>query len=203
MHTAPVSAPLAVDCATGLLVGARQVLSPNFDSRPGGALPELLVVHGISLPPGEFGGPWIDRMFTGTLPADAHPFFEDLASARLSAHALIRRDGQIVQYVPFGVRAWHAGVSQYCGRAGCNDFSIGIELEGTEHVPYTDAQYQQLTELAVALLGAYDSLSVDRIVGHCDIAPERKSDPWATFEWDRFRKALRARMPAQPSHGSR
>src|SRR5262249_9494460 len=129
MQARPANAPLAVDAGTGLLIGARQVLSPNFDARPGGAVPELLVVHGISLPPGEFGGPWIDRMFTGTLPADAHPFFRDLAGARLSAHALIRRDGDIVQYVPFGERAWHAGVSQYCGRSACNDFSIGIELE--------------------------------------------------------------------------
>ena len=182
--------PLTIDTATGLITGVRQVLSPNFDSRPTNIVPELLVVHGISLPPGEFGGPWIDRMFAGTLPADAHPFFRDLAAARLSAHALIRRDGQIVQYVPFGERAWHAGVSSYRGRSACNDFSIGVELEGSEQTPYTDAQYEQLLALTAALLAAYPSLSADRIVGHGDIAPDRKSDPWATFDWTRFRRVL-------------
>src|SRR5438105_1583059 len=120
--TAAPSAALTIDVASGLLTGVRQVLSPNFDARPADTPPTLLVVHGISLPPGEFGGPWIDRLFTGTLPADGHPFFRDLATARLSAHALIRRDGLIVQYVPFGERAWHAGVSEYRGRSGCNDF---------------------------------------------------------------------------------
>jgi AmpD protein len=194
MQAVAGSAPLAVDAGTGLLVGARQVLSPNFDPRPAGSVPELLVVHGISLPPGEFGGPWIDRMFTGTLPGDAHPFFRDLADARLSAHALIRRDGQIVQYVPFGERAWHAGISQYRGRSACNDFSIGVELEGTEFTPYTDAQYEQLTALTLALLAAYRSLAAERIVGHADIAPDRKSDPWATFEWPRFRASMADRL---------
>jgi len=194
MHTAAASAPLTIDSGTGLLSGARQVLSPHFDGRPAGSVPELLVVHGISLPPGEFGGPWIDRMFTGTLPAAAHPFFRELASARLSAHALIRRDGLIVQYVPFGERAWHAGVSQYRGRLQCNDFSIGIELEGTEDTPYTDAQYTQLAALAAALLGAYESLSQEHIVGHADVAPGRKSDPWPTFDWPRFRALLKTQL---------
>ena len=194
MHTAAARAPLTIDCGTGLLSGARQVLSPHFDARPAGSVPELLVVHGISLPPGEFGGPWIDRMFTGTLPAQAHPFFRELAAARLSAHALIRRDGLIVQYVPFGERAWHAGVSQYRGRPQCNDFSIGIELEGTEDTPYTDAQYTQLAALAAALLGAYESLSQEHIVGHADVAPGRKSDPWPTFDWPRFRALLKTQL---------
>jgi AmpD protein len=194
MPISPLTAPLSIDAATGLLGGARQVLSPHFDARPAGAAPELLVVHGISLPPGEFGGPWIDRMFTGTLPAAAHPFFQELAGARLSAHALIRRDGQIVQYVPFGERAWHAGVSQYRGRSACNDFSIGVELEGTEHTPYSAAQYQQLAALSAALLRAYDSLSAEHIVGHSDIAPERKGDPWPTFDWQRFRSLLQERV---------
>ena len=123
---------MKIDPATGLLTGATQVLSPHYDARPAGLRPELLVVHGISLPPGEFGGPWIDRLFTGTLPPDAHAFFRTLATQRLSAHALIRRDGRIVQYVPFGERAWHAGQSAWQGRTGCNDFSIGVELEGTD-----------------------------------------------------------------------
>lgn len=152
--------------------------------------PELLVVHGISLPPGEFGGPWIDRLFTGTLPPDAHPFFGEIAATRVSAHALIRRDGEIVQYVPFGERAWHAGVSQYRGRAQCNDFSIGVELEGTGDTPYTEAQYRRLAALAAALLATYDSLSAAHIVGHSDIAPGRKEDPWPTFDWPRWRALL-------------
>src|SRR5581483_5159517 len=156
--------PLQVDPATGLLVGARQVLSPHFDARPTGVLPELIVIHGISLPPGEFGGPWIDLLFTGKLPADQHPFFRDIASGKVSAHVVIRRDGSITQYVPFGQRAWHAGQSHYRGRTACNDFSIGIELEGADGVTYTDAQYEQLGVLVEALLEAYPSLSSDHIV---------------------------------------
>src|SRR5271170_3946366 len=131
MPTTPPAAPVKIDTTTGLMAGVCQVLSPHWDARPAGVAPELLVVHGISLPPGEFGGPWIDRLFTGTLPADAHPAFRERAGLRVSAHTLIHRDGQIVQYVPFAQRAWHAGESQYRGRPNCNDFSIGIELEGT------------------------------------------------------------------------
>jgi AmpD protein len=193
MHSAPSTAPLKIDAATGLLAGARQVLSPHCDARPAGALPELLVVHGISLPPGEFGGPWIDRLFTGTLPPDAHPYFSEIEGLIASAHALIRRDGQIVQYVPFGQRAWHAGVSQYRGRPACNDFSVGVELEGTDDTAYTEAQYQQLAALTAALLASYDSLSPEHIVGHSDIAPGRKEDPWPTFDWPRFRALLKER----------
>ena len=179
-----------IDAATGLLAGARQVLSPHFDARPAGMLPELLVVHGISLPPGEFGGPWIDRLFTGTLPADAHPYFREIAAQRVSAHALIRRDGRIVQYVPFGGRAWHAGQSVYRGRSACNDFSIGVELEGTDDTPYTDAQYQALAALSAALLAAYPSLSAQAKAGHSDVSPGRKTDPGASFDWARFRGLL-------------
>jgi AmpD protein len=179
-----------IDAATGLLAGARQVLSPHFDARPAGMLPELLVVHGISLPPGEFGGPWIDRLFTGTLPADAHPYFREIAAQRVSAHALIRRDGRIVQYVPFGERAWHAGQSAYLGRTACNDFSIGVELEGTDDTPYTDAQYQALAALSAALLAAYASLSAQAIAGHSDVSPGRKTDPGPSFDWARFRGLL-------------
>jgi AmpD protein len=198
MQTAPAGAPLKIDSATGLLTGVRQVLSPHCDARPAGTVAELLVVHGISLPPGEFGGPWIDRLFTGTLPAEAHPFFRELAAARLSAHALVRRDGAIVQYVPFGERAWHAGASQYRGRSTCNDFSVGVELEGTDDTPYTEAQYQQLAALAAALLAAYASLSAEHIVGHSDIAPGRKTDPGAAFDWPRFRVLLSERLAARP-----
>lgn len=187
-----MQSPLKIEPATGLLAGIRQVLSPFHDARPMGVLPELIVVHGISMPPGEFGGPWIDRLFTGNLPPDAHPFFKETSKLRVSAHALIQRDGTIVQYVPFGQRAWHAGQSHYRGRAGCNDFSIGIELEGTGEVPYTEAQYNQLAALVEVLLATYPSLSIDHIAGHSDIAPGRKTDPGPSFEWERWRSILRA-----------
>ena len=198
MQTAPPTAPVTIDPATGLLAGVRQVLSPHCDARPAGTVPELLVVHGISLPPGEFGGPWIDRLFTGTLSPEAHPYFREIAATRVSAHALIRRDGAIVQYVPFGERAWHAGASQYRGRGSCNDFSIGVELEGTDDTPYAEAQYQQLAALAAALLAAYASLSSEHIVGHSDIAPGRKTDPGAAFDWPRFRALLKERYVPLP-----
>lgn len=183
---------MKVDPATGLLIGIRQVLSPHFDARPSNVVPELIVVHGITLPPGEFGGPWIDMLFTGNLPLDAHPYFRQAAAPgrRVSAHALIRRDGQVTQYVPFGGRAWHAGQSEYRGRPSCNDFSIGIELEGTDDIPYTDAQYDQLAQLVGALLTAYPLLSATHITGHSDIAPGRKTDPGPVFDWPRFRAAL-------------
>jgi AmpD protein len=181
---------LYVDVATGLLRAARQEPSPNHDQRPGGMAPDLLVVHGISLPPGEFGGPWIDRLFTGSLPPDVHPYFRDMAVGRVSAHAVVRRDGEIVQYVPFGERAWHSGRSEYRGRKECNDYSIGIELEGTDDVPYEAAQYESLAALIRALLVAYPSLSREHIVGHSDVAPGRKTDPGASFDWNRLRAAL-------------
>ncbi len=191
--TTPFTPTLHIDATTGLLIGARQVLSPHFDERPAGVKPELLVVHGISLPPGEFGGPWIDRLFTGTLPFDAHPYFRAIAGARVSAHALIRRDGEIVQYVPFGARAWHAGQSEYDGRPACNDFSIGVELEGSDETPYTDAQYEALAQLAAALFDAYPSLGPEHMVGHSDIAPERKTDPGPLFNWRRLRVLVQER----------
>jgi N-acetyl-anhydromuramoyl-L-alanine amidase len=194
-----IAAALRVDPATHLLAGARQVLSPYFDERPTGMVPELLVVHGISLPPGEFGGPWIDRLFTGTLPAEAHPEFRERAGLRVSAHALIRRDGEIVQYVPFGQRAWHAGKSEYAGRTSCNDFSIGIELEGTDQTQYADEQYGSLAALVSALLIAYPSLSAERIVGHSDIAPGRKTDPGPHFDWPRLRSLLAGQMTQRGS----
>ncbi|HEY8051443.1 MAG TPA: 1,6-anhydro-N-acetylmuramyl-L-alanine amidase AmpD [Steroidobacteraceae bacterium] len=190
---------MKIDPITGLCAGFTQVLSPHWDARPRGVVPELIVVHGISLPPGEFGGPWIDRLFTGTLPADAHPSFRERADLRVSAHILIRRDGQIVQYVPIGARAWHAGESQYRGRTNCNDFSVGIELEGTDDTPYSDAQYSQLAALAAALLGAYGSLKEEHIVGHSDVAPGRKTDPGASFDWPRFRALLKERLAVSAS----
>ena len=188
---------MKVDTATGLLAGVRQVLSPHFDARPGNVVAELIVVHGISLPPGEFGGGWIDKLFTGNLPGDAHPYFAQIVGPgrRVSAHAMIRRDGLVTQYVPFGARAWHAGPSEYRGRAGCNDFSIGIELEGADDVPYTDAQYESLTRVVGALLEAYPLLSAQHIAGHSDIAPGRKTDPGAVFDWARFRAMVAGSRP--------
>ncbi|HKZ73400.1 MAG TPA: 1,6-anhydro-N-acetylmuramyl-L-alanine amidase AmpD [Steroidobacteraceae bacterium] len=182
---------IGLDLATGLLAGVRQVLSPHCDERPGGIAPDLIVVHGISLPPGEFGGPWIDRLFTGGLPPEAHPYFREVAALRVSSHALVRRSGEIVQYVPFTARAWHAGASEYCGRMVCNDFSIGIELEGVDDQPYEDAQYAALASVLSTLLAAYPSLSRDRIVGHSDIAPGRKTDPGPAFDWPRLKARLR------------
>jgi N-acetyl-anhydromuramoyl-L-alanine amidase len=179
-----------IDRATGLAARTRQVLSPNFNERPDGMMPELIVVHGISLPPGEFGGPWIDRLFTGGLPADAHPYFQEIASHIVSSHGLIRRNGEIVQYVPFHLRAWHAGRSEYRGRPACNDFSIGIELEGTDEAPYEEAQYESLAVLIRALLATYPALSREHIVGHSDIAPGRKTDPGAHFDWPRLRSRI-------------
>lgn len=148
----------------GWLVDARHVPSPHHDCRPEDEKPTLLVVHNISLPPGEFGGPWIDALFTGTIDPNAHPFFAEIAHLRVSAHCLIRRDGEVVQYVPFDKRAWHAGVSMYHGRERCNDFSIGIELEGTDTTPYTDAQYQQLVAITHTLIGLYPAIA-DNITG--------------------------------------
>lgn len=170
----------------GWLEGVKRVPSPHHDCRPDDEIPSLLVVHNISLPPGEFGGPWIDALFTGTLDPDAHPFFAEIHQLRVSAHCLIRRDGEIVQYVPFDKRAWHAGVSNYLGRERCNDFSIGIELEGTDALPYTDAQYQQLVALTKVLVERYPDIA-RHITGHSDIAPGRKTDPGPAFDWARFR----------------
>jgi AmpD protein len=154
-------------------------------------VPELIVVHGISLPPGEFGGPWIDALFTNSLPVDMHPYFAGIAGLRVSAHLLVRRDGAVVQYVPFQMRAWHAGPSQWRGREGCNDFSIGIELEGTDAGPYERAQYSALARVIAELCRAYPTLSPDAVVGHSDVAPGRKSDPGIAFDWPLLRSLLR------------
>jgi AmpD protein len=181
---------MQIDRATGLAALVRQVLSPHFDERPRNVSAELIIVHGISLPPGEFGSACIEQLFTGNLDPQAHPFFREAAQRRVSAHALIRRDGQMIQFVPFDKRAWHAGASQYEGRSDCNDFSIGIELEGTDTVPYEDAQYSSLSRLIKALLATYPSLARERIVGHSDVAPGRKSDPGPAFDWARLRALL-------------
>jgi AmpD protein len=186
----------AVDAATGLHAGARYVASPNFDERPQNTAPDLIVVHGISLPPGEFGGPWIDRLFTNSLPREVHPYFAEVADLKVSSHVLIRRDAEIVQYVPFHLRAWHAGRSNYQGRERCNDFSIGLELEGTDGGAYEPAQYRALSRTILELCDAYPSLSIERVVGHSDVAPGRKSDPGPAFDWPRLRAMLRAGVPS-------
>ncbi|MDQ7016318.1 MAG: 1,6-anhydro-N-acetylmuramyl-L-alanine amidase AmpD [Gammaproteobacteria bacterium] len=176
--------------AQGWLLEARRQPSLNCDARPVGGLLTLLVVHNISLPPGQFGGDYIDALFCNRLnPAD-DPFFESIKGLKVSSHLLIRRDGEVVQYVPFQQRAWHAGVSSYQGRARCNDFSIGIELEGTDHLPYEEEQYRRLAAVIVILLRVYPSLSREALVGHCDIAPDRKTDPGAAFNWARLNALL-------------
>jgi N-acetyl-anhydromuramoyl-L-alanine amidase len=185
-----------IDPRTGLLTSARFVPSPNRDARPAGMRPELVVIHGITLPPGEYGGPWIDHLFTNRLDPEAHPDFRAVSELRVSAHVLIRRDGEIVQYVPFHQRAWHAGVSEWEGREAVNDFSIGIELEGTDEAPYEEAQYRALAGMIRALAATYPGLRDDRgavcLAGHSDVAPGRKSDPGQSFDWAQLRDRLRA-----------
>lgn len=164
--------------------------SPNCDDRPVEADISLLVVHGISLPPGEFGGPAIAQLFTNRLDPAGHPYFATIANLRVSAHFLIGRDGALTQFVTCARRSWHAGASSWQGRAGCNDFSIGVELEGSDDLPYAPAQYRVLASLARALCRRYPIVD---LVGHSDIAPGRKTDPGPAFDWARFRRLVAAR----------
>lgn len=161
--------------------------SPHHDARPDGATIDLLVIHNISLPPGEFGGPGIADLFLGRLDCDAHPYYERLRGLRVSAHFLIRRDGAVLQFVSCLDRAWHAGQSEWRGRTCCNDFSLGIELEGTDDTPFEDRQYARLARLARSLFARYPIVDV---TGHSDIAPGRKTDPGPCFDWARFRRDL-------------
>lgn len=165
--------------------------SPHYDARPDPDDISLLVIHGISLPAGQFGGEFITDLFLGELDCKAHPEFLPLEGLRVSAHCLIRRDGEVIQYVDFHQRAWHAGVSSWQGRARCNDFAIGIELEGTDNTPYTESQYQVLAHITAALQREYPKITNDRIVGHEDIAPGRKTDPGPAFRWKYFRSLLK------------
>ena len=190
---------MIIDTTTGLLDAARQCPSPNHDERPDGCTPDLIVLHNISLPPYEFGGHWIDKLFTNQLDPTAHPFFAEICHLRVASHLLIRRNGEIVQYVPFHKRAFHAGVSSYRGRERCNDFSVGIEIEGTDFVPFTEQQYQQLEELLPALVKAYPTLSFSHITGHEHIAPMRKTDPGAFFNWQRLSRVFGVLLPASAS----
>ena len=180
----------------GWLRPARRAASPNREPRPPGCAPDLLVIHNISLPPGNFGGDCIERFFTNCLDWDEHPFFEEIRGVTVSAHLLLRRDGEAVQFVSFDERAWHAGQSCYAGRDNCNDFSIGIELEGTDSEPYSDAQYGALVAVILALQEAYPSLRAADVVGHSDIAPGRKTDPGPSFDWGRLNRGLAAGVTA-------
>ena len=173
--------------ANGWLSGVHRIASPNCDARPPGTGVELLVIHNISLPPGEFGGGAIAQLFTNTLDTDTHPYYTQLHGLRVSAHFLIRRNGATIQFVPCGKRAWHAGKSQWQGRSGCNDFSIGVELEGSDHVAFSDQQYKTLARLTRRLQRTYP---IRAIVGHDAIAPGRKTDPGPCFDWVRYLGSL-------------
>ena len=172
--------------SAGWLAAARRVASPNFNPRPAGSSPELIVVHGISLPPGCYGGGEVEAFFCNSLHADDHPYFAEIIDLRVSAHFLIYRSGELVQFVDTDSRAWHAGVSEWRGRENCNDFSIGIELEGCDEEPYADPQYATLNKLINILRNQYPRIERDAIVGHSEIAPGRKTDPGAAFDWSRL-----------------
>lgn len=181
---------LIVDPRTGVLRPARYCESPNCDDRPDGATIDLVVIHGISLPPGQFGGPWVEKLFTNCLDPTAHSYFREIEGVTVSAHAFVTRAGEVVQFVPFHRRAWHAGLSRFQGRTRCNDFSIGIELEGTDDTPYEAAQYVALTNVLRALWRAYPDLPRQNLAGHSDIAPGRKTDPGPAFDWERLQRLL-------------
>jgi len=175
---------------TGLVPEARWCASPNYNNRPDGNPPSLLVVHNISLPPGHFSGDAVERFFCNRLDPSAHPYFQTIAELKVSSHLLIRRDGSAIQFVNLLDRAWHAGRSSFQGEDECNDFSIGIELEGTDDIPYTDEQYARLTELTARIMAAWPDITPDRLTGHSDIAPGRKTDPGPAFDWSRFHTQL-------------
>lgn len=174
----------------GWLEPTRHCRSPNFGLRPGEGTVDLLVIHNISLPPDRFGGHFIEDFFCNRLDSAAHPYFSTISGLRVSAHCLVDREGEVTQFVSFQDRAWHAGQSSFAGRSDCNDFSIGIELEGADLTPYTDAQYHSLAQTTRLLLRQYPDLTRERIVGHSDIAPARKTDPGPAFDWRRYRRLL-------------
>jgi len=182
--------PVSFSIDNGLLSPATQINSPNFDVRPAGASVELLVFHCISLPPGQYGGNAIEHFFTNQLAVDEHPYFQKIAELKVSAHLLIRRDAEVLQFVNFEQRAWHAGASCFEGREACNDFSIGIELEGTDDTAFTRLQYEALSAISAVLITAYPKLTEKNIVGHEHIAPQRKTDPGPGFDWKLYRKLL-------------
>jgi AmpD protein len=179
----------------GIVAVAAQIPSPNRDHRPGNEVPTLVVIHGISLPPGVFGGDAIERLFTNRLDPAAHPDYAAIANLRVSAHLLVRRDGALIQFVPCSERAWHAGLSTWEGRTRCNDFSVGIELEGADDVPYTSAQYAMLARLLKALRRRYP---ITAAVGHSHVAPGRKTDPGPAFDWARLAELVGVRLLGLP-----
>lgn len=178
--------------AAGWLAQARRSPSPHCNRRPGDARITLVVLHGVSLPPNEFGGPWVEDFFTGRLDCSRHPYFETIRHLRVAPHLLVRRGGEIIQFVSFLERAWHAGRSSWNGREECNDYSIGIELEGNDVGPYTDAQYAALGHVLPALARAYPGIAEGGIVGHADVAPQRKTDPGESFDWLRLDRSMAA-----------
>ena len=178
------------DPESGLVKGVRKILSPNFDDRPQGMTIDALIIHAISLPPGEYGGNHIEKFFCNQLDSDTHSYFSEIANIRVSSHFLINRSGELVQFVPVDKRAWHAGVSSCMGREAVNDFSIGIELEGRDDDGFEEVQYRVLAELSGLLIAAIQSLSTEHIYGHEDIAPGRKTDPGPGFDWKNYRLAL-------------
>ncbi|PCI81903.1 MAG: 1,6-anhydro-N-acetylmuramyl-L-alanine amidase AmpD [SAR86 cluster bacterium] len=183
---------MELSIANDILVGAQILESPNQDARPDNTDIELLVIHNISLPPGEFGAPAIKQFFCNELDSESHPFFREIVDLKVSAHLLIDRGGRLTQFVPFSNRAWHAGESLFCERSNCNDYSIGIELEGTDFESFTDSQYTSLANVTKLLLSTYPKMSGDKIVGHSDIAPGRKTDPGPCFDWAKYKQSLSA-----------
>ncbi|MGI9270919.1 MAG: 1,6-anhydro-N-acetylmuramyl-L-alanine amidase AmpD [Woeseiaceae bacterium] len=179
-----------IELDRGIVASARQCPTPNQDARPDDVTVDLIVLHGISLPPGQFGGAAIEELFCNQLDWDSHPYYDEIRDIKVSTHVLIRRDGELVQFVPFAARAWHAGESCFRERSNCNDHSIGIELEGVDDSPYDDRQYTTLISLLASMLTAYPSLSARRIAAHSDIAPGRKTDPGPAFDWLRLYDGL-------------
>ncbi len=169
---------------------AEFIPSPNFSDRLEEVEPTLLVIHNISLPPGEFGGSYIADFFQNKLDTSKHPFFEEISDLQVSSHLFVDREGQLIQFVDLNKKAWHAGISEFEGKKECNDFSIGIELEGTDTEPYSDKQYLSLISLTNCLMESYSGISTERIVGHSDIAPSRKTDPGESFDWNRYKNSL-------------
>lgn len=181
---------MKINTKLGLLDAAKQITCANCDSRPDDRPVSLIVIHNISLPPGEFGGPYITQLFTNQLNQDEHPYFADIHHLKVSSHLLIRRNGEIIQYVPFNQRAWHAGESEYCGEQRCNDFSIGIELEGDDETPFESVQYTMLADVILELQRSYPDITKNAITGHSDIAPGRKTDPGPAFSWKQLNRLL-------------
>lgn len=181
------------------LPGISHIPSPNADERPTGSVIDLLVIHNISLPPGEFGGGHIEDLFLNRLDPHVHPYFAGIARLKVSAHLLIRRDGGVIQFVALDRRAWHAGQSNFCGRDCCNDFSVGIELEGTDEIPFSEAQYAKLVGLTLQIRAIYPQIEDENIVGHADIAPGRKTDPGPAFDWAHYRGLMFAAAGGRPT----